>query len=212
MCAFQYIRSSQCVIAHAGRWHVRRSHHAFASLVLPREPSCKGESWSSRSVHALRATRSSVSRLKHRALRVGREESHTGAPRREGGQGHDAETPRPTQRSRAPRTHALQCTAQRSPDGPTSKLKGTRALLVEDNEINRELALDLLMSWCVSAHPIAHPQLPMCPHAVQNSHPSFWMSVAFPHSGHRAPARGRVVVVPSAGGAGGCRMPISCTG
>ena len=42
----------------------------------------------------------------------------------------------------------------------------------------------------------SHPHAPMCPHAVQNSQPSLWMSVALPHSGQRAPASGAAAVAP----------------
>lgn len=55
-----------------------------------------------------------------------------------------------------------------------------------------------------------HPQLPMCPHAVQNSHPSLWMTAWLPHSGQAAPASGAAAAASS--GPGGCRIPMSRSG
>ena len=56
---------------------------------------------------------------------------------------------------------------------------------------------------------LAYPQEPTAPQAVQNSQPSFLITVVLPHSLHSLPWVGRTLLE---GSSGASRMPICCRG
>lgn len=87
------------------------------------------------------------------------------------------------------------------------RMAGFRNIVVHGYQsVDRAILADIVV------HRLGYPHAPIYPHAVQNSHPSLWISVELPHSGQREPAIGAAWLARGLVSAGACRMPIALSG